>query len=78
MKVTANYPTYVEVDGEQRLVEVGETVEVDGRKYSNEHPDIKYGSLTAEEDDKPKRGRKQKEEAAPEPEGQDSAKDSEE
>lgn len=59
MKVTANYPTYVEVDGQQRLIEAGETVDVDGRKYSAEHLDIKHGNLTAEQDEKPKRGRKQ-------------------
>lgn len=59
MKVTANYPTYVDVDGEQRFVQAGETIDVDGRKYTADHPDIKFGTLSIEQDEKPKRGRKQ-------------------
>ena len=76
MKVTATRSVYVTTDKGEELLSKNQSCEVDGRKYNDDHMFIKAGYLIAEQDEKPKRGRKQKDEPTPD-ESQDSGTDSE-
>lgn len=59
-------PLWVEVDGKDKFLAVGESAEVDGRKSWEEHLFVKSGALgIIKEEKKPKPKSKAKEEEKP-------------
>lgn len=56
MRVTATRTVYVTTESGEKLLNKGESADVDGRTYSNKHPFILAGYLVAEQaPEKPKR-----------------------